>query len=570
MMAMAAGMRTRAGGSWPALLQRVVTLDEGADGFHRSWIMLFPVGQFEHEQYGTLTFSRATLAEIKRNFDARVRHIDIALDVDHKASGNDSRATGWLEQVELRDASGETPAGLWGRVMWTPYGMRLLQDREYRYFSPEFGSWTDPENGQKYDNVLIGGALTNRPFLKVMPSVQLSEKVSHKSWARVNKSKLPRSCFLDKGDPDDRSTWRLPIYEGAGPLDAQGHYTKRGPLNIHAVRAALAALGGARTGKAMTGVPAGTRAKLERLLQRYGGVESASGDARAASEGGTDMTKKRDGRDEREELAEDETDGMEFAADDETEEYAERVDPDGDGDDDSSEEGDTDEDFDHESDRHGPMTVKGHAHGRYARHSHDGDGDHSEAPLKEGKRGGRTMAEPAAQVRLLREQLAEQNRQMREMRFQLFEQRIDKVLDGWDNQQFQFVLRESPTKNGDAGKVRLRTGRIAMSPKARAAIREYMLSEGFTLSEGKQNKLLKVFETAMAGAVDLSQRGSSYDMDEKRAKRTAGRDVLPESVELAETAERLALADGKTLMALSSAEQERYFLAAARETNYGA
>jgi len=236
----------------PRALQRVVRMDEGADGFHRSWIMLFPEGTFQHPQYGKLNFTRAKLSEIKANFDNRVRHIDIALDVDHKGGGEDSRATGWIEALELRDPIGMSDgAGLWGCIKWTPYGQRLLQDQEYRYFSPEFGPWTDPETGAEYDNVLIGGGLTNRPFLKVMPAVKLSENVSTRAWGSVDKASLPDSAFLD---PKNR---RLPIYEGTGPM-VNGRYTKRGKLNIHGLEAALAAVHGAHTGLAMSGLPAGS------------------------------------------------------------------------------------------------------------------------------------------------------------------------------------------------------------------------------------------------------------------------------------------------------------------------
>lgn len=313
---------------------------QGIDGKPRSWIMFAPLGHFEHPRYGKLNFTRAKLTEMQRHFDQHTRHIDLALDKDH----DQGAATGWVERMELRDATDDgqghaQPAGLYALVRWTPHGQQLLRDEIYRYFSPEFGPWEDPATGQQHENVPMGGALTNRPFLKVLPPVSLSARqnwrqarlnarlnarrgaqdaeegrvvslsergterngsrgtsrrtsrqgisqaerarrgallllaeqpaVSTRPWSSVDKACLPRSCFLDPGRPGHPSTWRLPIYEGAGPKVA-GRYTRRGALNLNAVRAALAALGGARTGKPMVGLPVGTRAKLERLLQRYG------------------------------------------------------------------------------------------------------------------------------------------------------------------------------------------------------------------------------------------------------------------------------------------------------------
>ena len=64
-------------------IRRIALGEPGSDGFHRSWIMMFAQGQYEHPQYGELDFSRERLARIKRNFDQRVRKIDIALDANH-------------------------------------------------------------------------------------------------------------------------------------------------------------------------------------------------------------------------------------------------------------------------------------------------------------------------------------------------------------------------------------------------------------------------------------------------------------------------------------------------------
>lgn len=427
---------------WPGeLVQRVVRLDEGADGFPRSWIMLFPVGRFTHPEYGKLNFTRSRLARIKTLFDRRVRHIDIALDADHAAARGDTRATGWIESLELRDPAGgdAQQAGLWGLIRWTPYGARLLKDQEYRYFSPEFGPWTDPENGEKYDDVLIGGGLTNRPFLKCMEAIALAGDggtggVSRTPWSSIKKSCLPRSSFLIQGDPDDKSTWKLPVYEGAGEKDAQGHYTRRGPLNINGVRAALDAIGGARTGKAMN-VPGSVRSRLEGWMKRYGagaGAErdgdSSDGGDKAASEvgmatgtkytpggEGTRTTRRREAQsgaiDERaarawlegqrvqrlnaadRALREQDEDADEAATEDPDELYTLGGDDEGDYELADGADGDGSDGFDKMSDTHGPMTCADHTHGKYAGHSHDGDADHSEAPLKDDGDDGEEMAE---------------------------------------------------------------------------------------------------------------------------------------------------------------------------------
>jgi len=97
----------------------------------------------------------------------------------------------------------------------------------------------------------------------------LEQAVSTRSWAKVNKSKLPASCFLWVPDPKKKSTWKLPYREGAGGIDSKtGMYKKAGPINLNAIRAILAAIGGARTGKPMS-VPTSVRKRVEALAKKY-------------------------------------------------------------------------------------------------------------------------------------------------------------------------------------------------------------------------------------------------------------------------------------------------------------
>lgn len=596
---------------FPDLLQRVRLADlaidaapTGSDGARRSWIMLFPVGTYEHESYGELNFTRARLLNIKALYDKRVRHIDAALDVDHRAKEDDSRATGWIERLELREAApdGAYPAGLWGEIKWTPYGIQLLRDDEYRYFSPEFGPWKDPQTGADYTDVLMGGALTNRPFLKTMPAIMLAEladaAVSRRPWGSVNKSRLPAACFLIVGDPAKKSTWRLPVYESADGVT-------RGALNLNAVKAAYTDLRGGH-GQTMQGVPASVRAKVNRWHAQYFGDDGATAaserSARPASRSGNGMTTR--SKDRRMDaldrlmahatgkgangaerpLADPEVDDTTALADnaknsgdtdgdtdgdsedldeldeltdlDELDELAEddeepaTVDAgsssyaDADGDDD----GDTDAGFDSASDTHGAMTTTGHRHGKFGKHSHDGDGSHSDAPLAKGaamserRRGGRAShrvgtgaTEGAAQMSLREVQaMREENERLR---FALYERRVKDRLAKWRRGSFE--LREN-------AKAAPRSAPITLSKAFTDSYQALMLSEGLRLSEDSRARLDAVIGMALSNAVvDLSARSSgSYDPDGQMVGRSAAkRYSLDESDRVERQAERIALAE---------------------------
>lgn len=133
-------------------------------------VQVLRVGKFNHPAYGEFEITQQVLSEMKANFDARIRGVDIAFDYFHDS---DKEASGWPTELFLTEDGLE----LWARVEWTPAAQRKLSEREIRYFSPDFAfQWEDPETGVIHKNVLFGGGLTNRPFVKDMAAIVAAEK----------------------------------------------------------------------------------------------------------------------------------------------------------------------------------------------------------------------------------------------------------------------------------------------------------------------------------------------------------------------------------------------------------
>jgi phage I-like protein len=108
---------------------------------------------------------------MKKNFDAKVRGIDLAIDYAHES---DQIAAGWIKGLELSNGNTE----LWAIVEWTPQGRKRLSDKEFRYLSADCSfDYEDNERGEKHGPTLLGAALTNRPVVKGMrPAVELTER----------------------------------------------------------------------------------------------------------------------------------------------------------------------------------------------------------------------------------------------------------------------------------------------------------------------------------------------------------------------------------------------------------
>lgn len=145
-------------------------------------VQVLRIGNFNHPIYGAFEITSQVLAEMKANFDLRVRGIDTAFDYFHDS---DKEAAAWVKALELK----ENGAELWAIVDWTPKAKQKLSDRELRYFSPDFAfQWTDPETNTTFNNVLFGGGLTNRPFVKEMTAIVADEnKTGVKNMTELEK-----------------------------------------------------------------------------------------------------------------------------------------------------------------------------------------------------------------------------------------------------------------------------------------------------------------------------------------------------------------------------------------------
>ena len=133
----------------------------------QSWLQIFRLGRWNHPRYGKLEFTSDMFDGFVKNFNENVRKVDLAIDSEHQP---EKGACAWIKKLENRDG------GLWALVEWTPWGLELVEQGLFRYLSGDFDyEWKDEESGKKYQNVLFGAALTNRPFIKGMSPINLSE-----------------------------------------------------------------------------------------------------------------------------------------------------------------------------------------------------------------------------------------------------------------------------------------------------------------------------------------------------------------------------------------------------------
>lgn len=137
-------------------------------------------GLFHHPWYGPIEFTRKKFLQAVQNFANGVVGHDIAFDTNHIVGGG---AAAWLKQLGVKSRvfkDGKRRPVLTGKAKPTPWGNELIEGERFRYFSSEIDhEYLDKEDPEKkYGAAIIGGGLTNRPYITGLEAIAMSEDSS--------------------------------------------------------------------------------------------------------------------------------------------------------------------------------------------------------------------------------------------------------------------------------------------------------------------------------------------------------------------------------------------------------
>ena len=184
-----------------------VKLDE-SNGVVSSWIQAAPLGAYQHPLHGLIDFTLERIGRFAENVKANVRGQELDIDYDHKE--RTSEAAGWVKDAEARSD------GLWILVEWTKDAAAKIKNKAYKYFSPEFvDEWTHPVSGTKFQDVMFGGGITNRPFLKGILPINLSEafaadkQIHNNQGGQMDPKKLRELLGLPEDATDEQVMTKL-------------------------------------------------------------------------------------------------------------------------------------------------------------------------------------------------------------------------------------------------------------------------------------------------------------------------------------------------------------------------
>jgi len=182
-----------------------------AEGQTSSWLHAMPLGKVQHPIYGEMDFGESALTAYANSVIGRtLGNVDPVIDYDHQEYSG--KAAGWVKSAKVQtDAAAGN--GLQLFVEWTDEAVKQIKAKEYRYFSPTFREVWEDQDGKKHNNVLFGGGITNRPYLKNLVPVNLSD-LSFKNPANpspteddMDMKKLREMLGLPETTSDD-DTWK--------------------------------------------------------------------------------------------------------------------------------------------------------------------------------------------------------------------------------------------------------------------------------------------------------------------------------------------------------------------------
>jgi len=137
-------------------------------------IQLLRVGNFVHDGR-EIEVSNSDLKSMVKNFSDKIRGIDLMIDFSHNSEGE---AAGWINNLALSDSGDQ----LWANVDWTPTGKKSLENKSFKYISADFSfNYKDNEKRNDHGPTLFGAGLTNRPVVKEMSPIVLSEGINQLS-----------------------------------------------------------------------------------------------------------------------------------------------------------------------------------------------------------------------------------------------------------------------------------------------------------------------------------------------------------------------------------------------------
>jgi len=145
-------------------------LFEDSEDENTKWVKAWRYSAWDHPKYGKIEVNPALGQKFKQHLQDRTLGREHLVNYDHGAdAAKGGKAGGTVLDIDPRDD------GIYYKVKFTDNALQEIRAGEWKYLSPEFDDWYNPETGELFEDVPFDLALTNTPFFKGMPPLNFSE-----------------------------------------------------------------------------------------------------------------------------------------------------------------------------------------------------------------------------------------------------------------------------------------------------------------------------------------------------------------------------------------------------------
>lgn len=205
------------------------TLLDGTDNGIK-WVEAIGDKTYSVPAYGDVVIDSSKIDRFISNLNDNVRGQEIAINYEHGLDpAKGKKAAGWI-----RGARKNQSGNLELAVEFTEPAKQEIINKEWKYFSLEWDDMWEHPDGIVYEDVVMGGALTNRPVAKDLMPINFSEIFAEVAgsdyefavWSTAYVNSLPDSSFAwiepggtKTGGKTDSAHRHLPYKDASGKVD---------------------------------------------------------------------------------------------------------------------------------------------------------------------------------------------------------------------------------------------------------------------------------------------------------------------------------------------------------------
>lgn len=134
------------------------------------WVKAWRYSSWEHPKYGLVEITPSTGMRMSQHFHNGSLGREHIVNFDHGLDpAKGGQAGGTILDIEPRDD------GIYYKVEFHDDTLKEIRAKKWRYLSPEFDDFFNPETGEIFEDMPFDLAVTNTPFFKGMPALNFSE-----------------------------------------------------------------------------------------------------------------------------------------------------------------------------------------------------------------------------------------------------------------------------------------------------------------------------------------------------------------------------------------------------------